>query len=486
MRQILVLLFLSALLSAAEAPNPKKFCFVYTVNNAGFIDVCGCKNKKVKQGSIARRATLIKHLRALGKPLVLVDGGSTFFFIENRSPKETEKKQLIAKAFVIVESYNRMGYQAMAMGSSDLRLGLDNLKKLAKAAQFPVLSANFFGPDGKRVFPPWTIIESGNVRIGVIGLVIGTLNKHFLAKVAPGCRVTNCVDAAKQAAAELKDKVDLIVALSHAKKEENQQIAKEVPDIRILFDPNINYSSHSLFMSDPKDNVDRFGDTLILRADGEGMRVLRTDIEFEVPHGKIATSDELNRLDEGIQADPVPDDLSTVLGRGDFNRGIVSRISVEPQFLMAPGIKLLVDNWKKGTLVEDMKFPPPPKVTFAGKDACKECHEKQYNFWLKTPHATAMESLREMGDHRRYDCIGCHTVGFGIAFVNAKDAEKFAGVQCESCHGTNPAHIDDPDKFPTWSKIKEKVCIECHNERQLRVPFNYRVKRKLVACPKMD
>ncbi len=489
MRKLCAVILLGSLLCAGDAPAPKKFFFLYSVNNSGYVDVCGCKAKKVKQGSLARRFTVVKELRAQNVPFLLLDGGSCFFDVASATPKEAERAQLLAKAFVIAESYNRMGYDALAMGSSDLmQLGLEELKRIAAAARFPILCANFFGPDGKLVFPPSTVLEVAGAKIGVLGLVMGTLNPAYLAKAAPGCSVTDPVAAAKKAVADLKGKVDMIVALSHCRKEENQQLAKEVPEISIIFDPNINYGNHGVFMADPNENVDRFEKTLVVRADGEGMRLARVDMELEVPLAEVRTSPELNRLDNSLSADPLPEDFSTVLGRGNFNRAVITRISIEPHFPADPGIALLVDTWKQqdpGTIdpaaLAALKAKP---VVFAGKDVCAGCHTQQYDNWLKNKHSSALASLKENDDHLRYDCIGCHTLGFGIAFIDVKDADKFANVQCESCHGTNQAHVEDPAKNPTWPKVSEQACLTCHNEHQTRIPFDFQSKLARVKCPK--
>ena len=488
MRTLCACLVLGTALCAADAAGVKKFYFLYTVNNAGYVDVCGCKNKKVKQGSLARRSTLVKGLQAEGKPFLLLDGGSCLFDLDGRMPKEAERAQMLAKAFVIVESYNRMGYKALALGTSDLLLGLDELKKLGAAASFPILCANFFGPDGALVFPPWIIAEAGGARIGIVGLVMGTMGLHYLDKVAPGCAVGDPIEAGKKAVAELKGKVDLIVALSHCRKEENEALGREAPEIGIIFDPNVNYGSHSLFMADPSDYADRFEKALVIRADGEGMRVARVDVEIEAPLAEVRTSPELNRLESSLAADPLPADLSTVLGRGGYNRAVVTRLSIEPHFLDDPAITLLVDTWKKqdpGRIdpqaLAALKVAP---VVYAGYQACARCHEPQYEFWRKTRHATAFASLKENDDHLRYDCIACHTVGFGIAFLDVKDAEKFANVQCESCHGTNPEHVKNPDGAPKWDRVSEMTCLTCHNEHQTRIPFNFPAKLPAVTCPK--
>jgi len=468
----------------------KRFVVLYSVNNSGYIDVCGCKAKKVKQGSLSRRYTVVKTVRAEGKPVILLDGGSCFFPIQETLPHPYERNQLRSKAFVIVESMNRMGYAAMALGSSDLLLGLDVLRELEKEASFPILCANFLSPNGKPVFPSHTIVEAGGVKIGIVGLIMGTLNPYYINKVAPGCSVKDPIETAKRQVAALKDKVDLIFALSHLRKEENQKLAAEVPEISLIFDPNINYGSYSLFMADPKNYVDRFGSTLVVRADAEGMRLARIDVEFEIPLAPIRTSPELNRLERGVSIDPIPDDLVPYLGRGNFNRAVVSRISIEPHYLADPGIEALIEAWKKqgpGELSpETLKKLKAATPRYVGKDACKDCHQEQYSFWEKTPHSKAYEALRKTGDHQRYDCIGCHTVGFGQAFIDVRDAPKFAGVQCECCHGTNPDHIRDPEKSPKWAKVTEHTCLVCHNKHQIRIDFDYWAKISSVSCPKMS
>src|SRR6058998_242553 len=96
---------------AAGGPT-KNFTLVYTVNNAGYIDVCGCKHKEVRQGSLTRRASFLKQLRATGRDLLLVDGGSSLFALEDRV-KESELTEALRKAELIIEAYNRMGYRAM-------------------------------------------------------------------------------------------------------------------------------------------------------------------------------------------------------------------------------------------------------------------------------------------------------------------------------------------------------------------------------------
>ena len=147
----------------SEATGDHDLFLVFSINNVGYIDVCGCKRKKVRQGSITRRSAYINQARFHHKNLVLIDGGNTLFGTDDGKKKDFAQQQLLAKAKLIIESYNRMGYQAMLVGHHDLTLGLPALLEFQKQAQFPLLSANLvYADDQQLIFPPSTIIARGS------------------------------------------------------------------------------------------------------------------------------------------------------------------------------------------------------------------------------------------------------------------------------------------------------------------------------------
>ena len=114
---------------------------------------------------------------------------------------------------------------------------------------------------------------------------------------------------------------------------------------------------------------------------------------------------------------------------------------------------------------------------------CKTCHEAQHAFWLNTTHSEAVASLEKTGDEHRYDCIGCHSLGYGTAYLDTTKIGAWGEVQCESCHGANKQHVDEPKKFP-FAKIEEKTCLGCHNKEHTLKEFYFVRMRRKVACPK--
>ncbi|MCA8961934.1 MAG: hypothetical protein KDC38_15520, partial [Planctomycetes bacterium] len=91
-------------------------------------------------------------------------------------------------------------------------------------------------------------------------------------------------------------------------------------------------------------------------------------------------------------------------------------------------------------------------------------------------------SLEKTGDEWRQDCIGCHVLGYGQSFLLPADAEPYKNVQCESCHGLNPGHPEEPETHP-WPKIKESTCLTCHNKAQTLVEFQFLPMKRQVQCP---
>jgi len=472
--------------SCIGAEPVKEFSLVYNVNNAGYVDVCGCKKKEVRQGSLTRRASFLKQLRTTGRQICLLDGGSSLFAIKDNL-KEHEREEAIRKAQLIVESYNRMGYKAMAIGPFDLAGGLDTLRDLEKKAEFVFLSANLVdGNTGELYFKPSVVLEAGGVRLGVIGLTLSTLNKKYLAKVAPNMKVLDPFEAAKKYLAELQGKVDLVVALSHLRQENNIKLVSELKELEILLDPYIEYGNHHTWIKE-HEWLDFKDETVFLRTDGQGARLGVLDIKFHTPRVKLADAARILELEEAVESKEATADENKEL---ELSRGKnvlqFQRVSIEPHHRSDPEIDLLVEEWKKGINPSDvarLEGRLPNKEDFLTVAKCQTCHEKQYDNWKKTKHSHAMASLVETGDEHRYDCVGCHSLGYGEAYLDTSKIDSYAEVQCESCHGTNPKHLEAPEEY-TFGRVKRSDCLVCHNKEQTRTEFSFATAKAKIQCPK--
>ncbi|MAW75951.1 MAG: hypothetical protein CMJ95_00980 [Planctomycetes bacterium] len=452
---------------ATTAGNDDLF-LVYSVNNVGYIDVCGCKRKKVRQGSLTRRAAYIKQARYHHDNLVLLDGGNTLFGAEDGKKKDFEKKQLLEKAKVIIESYNRMGYQAMLVGHYDITQGLAQLREFEELAQFPMLSANLvYSDDRSLVFEGSTIIEAGDVKIGVLGITIDTIPSYFLERANPDrpLALESAYETARKWVPELSKKCDIVVLLSANSTETNRTIAAEVDGIDIMVDPFIELGNHKIWV-DEEDSVETVGSTILVRTDSQGARLGTLDINW-MEGGRPMVS---------LSYETAPPE-----GRSTY---WYERVSMEPHLLEDPEIVQLIDAFKKGAAFVPLgKLPElAHKDQYLTANTCSVCHIEQTEFWQKTTHATAFASLEATDDQWRQDCIACHVLGYGQAFIAPADAEPYKNVQCENCHGLNPNHPRDPVNHQ-WPSVKETSCLVCHNENQTRMNFVFVRERPKVACP---
>lgn len=117
------------------------------------------------------------------------------------------------------------------------------------------------------------------------------------------------------------------------------------------------------------------------------------------------------------------------------------------------------------TLLRDVRSPAlyPAGPQYAGGQSCRSCHEVEWEQWSKSRHGHALDTLRSTSDEWNWDCPRCHTVGFNVGNgyrVGADD--RFAGVQCESCHGPSTEHARTA-KVTTPGPASNS-CILCHTE----------------------
>jgi hypothetical protein len=324
------------------------------------------------------------------------------------------------------------------------------------------------------------------VRVGIFGLTLETLSKVYMRKVARDSVLRDPMEAAKKVAGELRSKVDLVIALSHLREETNAEIARALKDLEIIVDPYIHHGNPRTWIKEDE-WVSYHDDTLVLRADGQGARMGIVDIEWIAPRTKLVDRDRLEGLTAAVAAGTATSaeqsELEGLRGKSPFQ---FLRVSIEPHYFTDPEIELLLEKHRKKedpAAVPRLEDELPRSGDYLLLERCSSCHEAQNEFWKTTKHASAMATLAATGEETRFDCVGCHSTGYGQAFLDISAIEPFAEVQCEACHGTNPAHADDPqaNRFPPTTK---RDCLNCHNKEITEHDFHYYKAKRQVACPK--
>jgi len=274
-----------------------------------------------------------------------------------------------AKAHLIVEVLNLMGYQALGIGDDDLTLGRDFLIDLSKKAKFPFLSSNLMdGESGKRIFQSHLIKEINGLRIGIFSLLSPD---SFLGPQDPrlkGLTIQNPIETAQHVIKELKPNADLIILLSHLGYPKDAELAQTAPGIQIIVGAHtgVNLSYPAIIK-----------ETVILHTPPKGMYAARFDLAFvgsEAGFYNIATKQSFEKslagLNLRLNAKETPSaekeqcqklirdiqqSLKKLQGKNEFSNAL---IPLNEQFKELPEISRLIDDYNKTHAPEPDKSSP--------------------------------------------------------------------------------------------------------------------------------
>ena len=129
----------------------------------------------------------------------------------------------------IVAGMNLMGYDAMAIGPFELELGAPALQERLADAEFPMLSANvLWSGDNGYVGEPYTILQVGPYRVGVIGLTRTPANQLAGFEVIPPEEVLASL------VPEVEEQADTVIVLTNLSYRSSLDLARAVPGIDLV------------------------------------------------------------------------------------------------------------------------------------------------------------------------------------------------------------------------------------------------------------
>ncbi len=207
----------------------------------------------------------------------------------------------LTKGAAVAETFNAVGYDAVEIGNHEFDAGQENLKALIAQLKMPVLAANIYGPDGKRVpwTKPWIIKEVDGVKFGVFGLLTTHMGELEFPKNIAGLTFRREVDEARDDVKALRRQgADVIIAVTHvgfeaADKppfEGDQTLAREVPGIDLI----VGGHTHTTLKVPYRDPAHG---TLIVQAGSYLFRAGRVTLKIDAKtHRVLSSSDELFEL----------------------------------------------------------------------------------------------------------------------------------------------------------------------------------------------
>jgi 2',3'-cyclic-nucleotide 2'-phosphodiesterase (5'-nucleotidase family) len=166
----------------------------------------------------------------------MLDAGDLFFKKYGNSAQENDSKNSSHKAYLMLESLNLMGYDALAIGDDDLTLGKDFLSDLSKKSNFPFLSSNVIDEaSGKPLFHSTLVKEVNGFRIGMFSLLAPEAFLGPEDSRKKGLSIRSPVEVAQAMVKELQPKTDFIFLLSHLGYPKDLELAQAVSGIHLIF-----------------------------------------------------------------------------------------------------------------------------------------------------------------------------------------------------------------------------------------------------------
>ncbi|MGE3261849.1 MAG: multiheme c-type cytochrome [Bacteriovoracia bacterium] len=483
-----------------------KLRIFYNNDNNGYLEPCGCRVSPI--GGIDRRWNGMKAYPDESR--VFVDAGNLLF----KSTQATDflAPQWYEQAAGVIEGYNLLAADAVAVGETDLGLGVKKFEALAKLARFPFLSANIYWKGTRNLFVKDSIVvERMGKKIGIFGLF------HPALKLPPELEAGDPIAHAHAVVKKLRAQgVDMVIALAHEGYDRDIELAKAEPGIDLLVGAN----SQSLLQS-----PDMVGKTLVVQLSNQGQMLGMVEYEAASLPGKrtdfqvVELDGQYNESPRGL-ANPMKNLLAvTNLRMGEANRKLDERIWAAHEGSAPAGFDTFL--------------------------SCRDCHSKQAEFQEGKLHAAAFLTLVARKKEMNLDCVKCHSVGMGqpggfnslgeafrdevgqpvpfehikkaMGSIPAPDADyranpakirpdvarwiaslkqagvkkSFVGVQCENCHGAKPGHPFANDGSAT--KVATGLCLQCHTKEQMPAwydgtgkvkPAAVNTALKSVACPR--
>ena len=171
---------------------------------------------KAGRGGFLRRIAMLKEERQKHPDLLYFDSGDF---------SQGSGYYTLFKGDAEIGLMNQMGLDASTIGNHEFDFGLENMARIFKMANFPILCANydFTGTPVEGLTKPWIIIKRNGVKIGVFA-VCPKLKGLVSDKNCLGVRYLDPAKVALKTATMLKKekKCDVVICISHLGWESNR------------------------------------------------------------------------------------------------------------------------------------------------------------------------------------------------------------------------------------------------------------------------
>ncbi|MBL6991332.1 MAG: hypothetical protein ISR65_16225 [Bacteriovoracaceae bacterium] len=406
----------------SDMPKGSTFSIIFSHNINGETHPCGCRHFPL--GGLPQAAGVFSDLKSNNLEYLYVDIGDTFF-PSVTVPKPMEKSLTFGAKNLLV-GLNKIGLKVHVPGDQDFAAGMSFYKELVANASFDILVSNL---KNEKLFKhkPWIKIERGINKIYLVGFVYPwvlpqEVRMHFLPINGA---LEKVVKDLERDGYQKDNPFHRLVVLSHSGMQEDQKIAKKYPFI-------------DWFLGAHSQSFNRF-------AVEEGKTKLVQVLSRNHYLGHLAFSLDRGRLKDRYKI-------------------IEVRVGLEKNLHPNPFISFIDDhkiNMRKIQLQEQesMLESGDEILKYNTSASCVDCHAPQVDFWRKTPHALAYQSLIASKEESNLQCVKCHSLGLDSphGFFKADDIVVF--------ESQDQADVKS-QKSKYWQKLG-KVMKNVHSVRKL-------------------
>lgn len=246
----------------------------------------GAKQTYKTVGGFGKIADYFAKVREEEKGVLICDNGDT---IHGTYPAVKSKGE------GMIPLLNDLSFDAMT-AHWEFAYGPKHLMKLNNKLKYPLLAVNCYEKKSdKLVFDPYKIIEKNDLQIAILGVAATIVDKTMPKEFSEGIYLTNGVEELRSYIDELKtkEKVDLIVVVSHMGYPQECRMAKIIDNIDVFLSGH----THNRMYYPSKIN-----NAILIQSGCHGSFLGRLDIKVE--NQKITSFDhKLELMDERIPTD---------------------------------------------------------------------------------------------------------------------------------------------------------------------------------------
>lgn len=362
-----------------------------STQNNGVLRDCECGDDC--HGGLAERATLVARFRKAYGEILLLDGGDFSTTIGRQRKDE-----------FVIQSYARLGYDAIAIGDQEFRNGWDFFQQITVPAKLPLVCANLYHRNsGERLTQQFFLKKIQGINIAITGCISATAFEWLDSTKYQQVEIFPFLPVLQKLVPELAAKADVIVLLAQVTPSELETIARLVDDISIIV---------------------------------AGHRPALPEAALQEKQGKMIVS-------AGV--------ASAYLAKLNLHLNDAKELKYYDFDLICVGsnvpedtkFKKFIDRYFEEFAILNHKFGPITReLPFYGPEYCRQCHVVAYKIWRTSRHANALNP--------RISCEICHVMEVDPA--KESHADSSARKSCRRCHAQTAEAEFNFKQY--WHKIK--------------------------------